>query len=157
MEKKYDVFISYSRSDVEVASRITQILDTHGYTYFIDTKGISSGDIFSDVIANGIKSSRVFLFLCSQDSMQSRWLLNELTIAYSTLERNRIIPISIDGTQSLLAIPLMLGSMQMINFKSPNFESDLIKSIGRCIRGYSAIEEPTEEIRKSNIDRKSVV
>ena len=96
MEKKYDVFISYSRRDFEAASHLSQILDAQGYTHFTDTKGISSGAEFHQVIADAIKSSRVFLFLRSKDSMQSKFAISELLSAFKILGRDRIIPIQID-------------------------------------------------------------
>ena len=43
MEYKYDVFISYSRKDTEVADKICSALDRAGLSYFIDRQGIGGG------------------------------------------------------------------------------------------------------------------
>ena len=43
MDQKYDVFISYSRKDTEIAERICAALQNNGITYFIDRQGIGGG------------------------------------------------------------------------------------------------------------------
>ena len=87
----YDVFISYSRSDyvdsqgVEIpgnmVSRIKKFLEDHGYTYWFDKDGIYSGDDFVTVIADAIDQSRIFLFLSTKSSNESKWTCNEIATA----------------------------------------------------------------------------
>lgn len=63
----YDVFISYSRKDSEVAGQIYNALSAQGLTCFIDLEGISGGTDFTDVIAEAIMGSRLFLLLASKN------------------------------------------------------------------------------------------
>jgi hypothetical protein len=64
----HDVFISYSRKDTEVADRICEVFDKVGISYFIDRQGIGGGLEFPLVLAENIVSSKLFLFLASENS-----------------------------------------------------------------------------------------
>lgn len=70
MDYKYDVFISYSRKDTDVADRICRAFDEEGISYFIDRQGIGGGMEFPAVLAKAIKESVVFLFLASKYSYE---------------------------------------------------------------------------------------
>lgn len=47
MENKYDIYICYSRKDLDYAHAITRIIESGGYSYFFDYNGIYSGDDFA--------------------------------------------------------------------------------------------------------------
>lgn len=59
-QTQYDVFISYSRKDIEIADRICQALRNHGITFFIDRQGIGGGMEFPLVLAQAIRNSKLF-------------------------------------------------------------------------------------------------
>lgn len=59
---KYDIFISYSRKDFKVVSKIAQKVSDAGYSVWMDVDGIESGDEFKSKIAFAIKNSKLFLF-----------------------------------------------------------------------------------------------
>lgn len=71
-KKEYDVFISYSRKDYadekksiipgNVVSQIKQALDENNISYWMDEKGIYSGDEFAKIIAGHIRRSKIFLY-----------------------------------------------------------------------------------------------
>ncbi|PID44953.1 MAG: hypothetical protein CSB47_10545 [Proteobacteria bacterium] len=45
-----DIFISYSRRDVEVAKILSQTLEALGYTVWWDMTGLHGGQTFAEVI-----------------------------------------------------------------------------------------------------------
>ena len=65
---EYDVFISYSRSDVKHIDKFVERLEEMGFRVWIDRKGIESGDSFKRVIVNAIENSEVFVFFNSVSS-----------------------------------------------------------------------------------------
>lgn len=97
-QTKYDVFISYSRKDTEIAERICAALQNNGITYFIDRQGIGGGMEFPVVLAQAIRNSELFLFLASKNSYSSKFTINEITYAFNKKERNQILPYIIDGS-----------------------------------------------------------
>ena len=90
---EYDVFISYSRKDYvdenkqvipgNVISRIKELFDANGISYWFDEDGVFSGDAFAPVIARNIKASKIFLFISSENSNASEWTSNEIATAHA--------------------------------------------------------------------------
>ena len=99
MEKaKYDVFISYSRKDLELVKDIKAEIDCLvGIDCWMDLDGIESGEQFEDVIINAICKCDTILFMMSANSMQSEWALDELDFAKH--EKKRIVLVGIDKTE----------------------------------------------------------
>ena len=98
METKYDVFISYSRKDLELVKEIKAEIDRLvGIDCWMDLDGIESGEQFEDVIINVICKCDTILFMMSANSMQSEWALDELDFAKH--EKKRIVLVSIDNTE----------------------------------------------------------
>lgn len=98
MDTKYDVFISYSRKDLELVKKIKSEIDRLvGIDCWMDLDGIESGEQFEDVIINAICKCDTILFMMSANSMQSEWALDELDFAKH--EKKRIVLVSIDNTE----------------------------------------------------------
>ena len=105
-QKKYDVFISYSRSDYlddqmneipgNAISLIKKAFTEANISYWIDEEGIDWGDKFPEVISSSIESSSIVVFVSSKNSIGSKWVTKEIALAES-LEKH-IIPIRIDDT-----------------------------------------------------------
>ena len=103
---KYDVFISYSRKDYvrdeqpfegNVISKIMEMFDENGISYWIDKEGIRSGDKFMKEIAKAITDSTMMVFVSSLNSNQSEWTAGEVSTAKA--KKKRIIPFLIDETE----------------------------------------------------------
>lgn len=93
----YDIFISYSRHDIEKVRDITTFLQNNGYSVWIDLDGVECGDAFRGVIVNAIEKSSIFIFFSSKYSNESRWINKEISIAVD--ENKYIIPIKLDSTK----------------------------------------------------------
>ena len=98
MNYKYDVFISYSRKDTGIADKICQAFDQVGISYFIDRRGIGGGMEFPAVLARAIKESKVFLFLASKNSYESKFTQSEIVYAFNKKQKQDILPYIIDGS-----------------------------------------------------------
>ena len=106
MEQKYDVFISYSRKDYvdenknvipgNVVSKIKDALSEAGISYWFDEEGIYSGQNFTEKIVSNIEASKIFLFLSTANSNESKWTSKEIATADEF--GKHIIPVRIDKT-----------------------------------------------------------
>ena len=94
----YDVFISYSRKDTEIADRVCAAFDKAGISYFIDRQGIAGGMEFPKVLAPAIKESKVFLLLASENAYQSAFTTSEINYALNKKQGKNLLPYIIDGS-----------------------------------------------------------
>ena len=62
---EYDIFISYSRADLEIVTSFARQLEYAGYKIWIDQTGIDKGALFKSIIVQAIENSKVFLFFSS--------------------------------------------------------------------------------------------
>lgn len=95
---EYDVFISYSRLDSDIADKITCAFDNAGISYFIDREEICGSEAFQKIIAKGILESRIFLFLASQNSYNSIYTNKEVAFAIKKKGKS-ILPYIIDNSE----------------------------------------------------------
>ena len=107
----YDVFISYSRKDTEIANRILSALEDVGLHCFIDRVGISGGADFPTVICNAIMNSRLTLLLASENSYKSEYTQKELVFAVNNKGSQYIFPLIIDGSSLPKNLEFMLSNI----------------------------------------------
>ena len=111
---KYDVFISYSRKDFKVVSKIAQKVSDAGYSVWMDVDGIESGDEFKSKIAFAIKNSKLFLFFSSQASNKSEWTVKEVN--YAIKKKIPIIPIRLDNADYNDSVDFDLAGLDFIQY-----------------------------------------
>lgn len=105
-QKKYNVFISYSRKDATIANQISNAFDEASISYFIDRNGILSGQDFVNVIIKAIRESSIFLFLASQNSYASSITIDEVFEALDGVASGNILFITYIIDKSELPIDL---------------------------------------------------
>ncbi|MBQ8853480.1 MAG: TIR domain-containing protein [Alistipes sp.] len=131
----YEVFISYSRKDSDVAKRICNAFDSAGISYFIDKQGISGGFEFPVVLAEAIIECKVVLFLASKNSYDSKFTNAELTFAFNEKPKNSVLPYIIDGSTMPPALRFVFSSINWRTIEShpiePTLVDDILKLLGR--------------------------
>ena len=128
MEYKYDVYICYTRKDLDIARRITKIIESGGYSCFIDHDGVYSGDNFAKRINEAIERCGLFVFLLSENTKQSRWSLSELSTAIGL--GKTILPIQIDDSHAESRVESLLADYHHQKYIDlPGFEGKLLESI----------------------------
>ncbi len=123
----YDIFISYSRVDTEIADRICAVLDATDITYFIDRKGISGGLEFPEILADAIDTCGAVLFLASRNSYESRFTTREITYAFN--EKKEIIPYRIDNAPMPKGLKLVFSGINWRSISEHPIETVLIEDI----------------------------
>lgn len=126
---KYDVFISYSRKDTETTNKIIQAFDANGITYFIDRQGIGGGMEFPAVLSQAIKDSKVFLFLASQNSYESKFTQSEIVYAFNKKDKKDIIPYIIDGSSLPDELEFTFSSINWRRIEQHPIETTLVNDI----------------------------
>lgn len=94
MPAKYDIFISYSRQDIQKIQKILAFMKEKGFSYWIDFNGIYSGENYKSVIVQSIRQAKIVLFFSSVNSNNSENVIKEISCAVSN--KKTIIPVKID-------------------------------------------------------------
>ena len=126
VKMNHQIFISYSRKDIESARQLKVFLDEHGYRRWIDLEGVYSSDSFKDVIAKAIKTCSVMIFLSSVNSNDSEYVAKEISMAVRY--KKMVIPLMLDDAPFRDGIELDLQDIDRLDFRS-NYEKKLLDNL----------------------------
>ena len=132
-EYKYDVFISYSRKDTKTADKICEALDRAGITYFIDRQGVGGGMEFPTVLSQAIRESKVFLFLASKNSYESKFTQSEIVYAFNKKQKQDIIPYIIDGSTLPEELAFTFSAINWRDVKHHPIDTVLVNDIRESV------------------------
>lgn len=100
----HDVFISYSRADVEWARQADRAIRrlSAGYRTFFDVDALRAGDDWERRIQEALESSRHLVVLWSDQARQSDWVTRELWTFMSTAKPTinadrRVVVVNLQG------------------------------------------------------------
>jgi hypothetical protein len=96
MEMKYDIFVSYCRSDRELVAAVVQRLEARGVGVWYDAD-IEGGADWRETIVEALTHSDMLAIFFSEDCNNSRQLKKELAVADSL--GKPVVPILIENTQ----------------------------------------------------------
>ncbi len=126
-----EVFISYSRTDSDLARKINDALQSQGKSTWFDQESIDAGTDFQQEIYRGIENSDNFLFIISPSSVNSPYCAAE--VEYAQQLNKRFVTILYRPVDSE-TLPPALAKVQWIDFNQPggdfyaNF-SELVRTL----------------------------
>lgn len=118
---RQEVFISYSRKDVDLARRICRYLDEIGFSYWFDVDEICGGQIYEARICQAIDHSDALLFVSTKHSNASDWCQKE--VGYAVKCRKNVIPLRMDESSFGEGIRLDLVRVEQIDFTRDETEA----------------------------------
>lgn len=124
-----NLFISYSHSDKEFVMRLFETLRTNGVEPFLDEKDIKVGQNILKRIEEGIQDSVGVVYIISENSVKSRWVEEEISLAQQrSLEDKRFViyPILLDDVE----LPLSIRKLKYLDFKNWKIEEKYYSTIG---------------------------
>lgn len=123
------IFISYSRTDSDFVNGLIQDLERKGFDVWVDTQDIKGGAAWRAAIAQAIRECQAFLLVLSPNSVDSRNIEQELSVA-SNHDR-QVIPILYQPCDIPDELALPLASLQRIDFiERSNYE----EALGRLVQ-----------------------
>lgn len=131
-DDKYDIFISYSRHDLERVKVIKQDLElATGASCWMDLDGIESGEQFEKVIISAINRSDTMLFMLSKSSMNSEWALDELDFAKK--KKKRIVIVHLEEVEQTDQFYFRYHKYDQIKWNDKSQREKLFRDICRWI------------------------
>jgi CheY-like chemotaxis protein len=87
-----DLFISYSRNDIEIIKSLTAILQQRGWSVWFDQQ-LRAGTAFDKAIEQALMNARAVIVAWSRNSVNSDWVRAEAAFA---LQNAKLFPIRLD-------------------------------------------------------------
>lgn len=136
-----DIFISYSRRDLEFVTQLHRELMGRGISAWFDKEDIKPADQWRTSIVEGIRDCKVFTLVLSPDSAASENVRKEVDLAERY--KKRIVPLMWRSTEIPVAMEYQLAGIQWMDFKQTasveNF-NELADVLSRLLGGASLAE-----------------
>ena len=133
MSSRLQLFLSYSRGDAEVVTKLGDALEKCGFSIWRDQARIRGGQPWREAIEEGIRSSRGLIVVLTDESMKSEWVSYEYAFA-----KGADIPVLAVAVSS--RVPGPLSEFQTIPYDDPAKVAKAIKI---------AVKQSATEIRKA--------
>jgi hypothetical protein len=131
MDRRYDLFISYARSDIGIAKNLYEKLSLKGLSVFLDIELIRPGENFIEALETANKNSNYMLVLASKAGLNSKHVKAEWQ-SFLLRSDNNLIPALLEDIE----LPDQLKTRQWVDFRDENnFESNIEKIINRITDG----------------------
>jgi hypothetical protein len=134
------VFISHSSQDHKFVSLLADRLRNDSFDVWIDNREFKVGNSIVEEINKGIESSRAFIIVFSENSLESNWVKKELNVALMrqlTSQKIRILPILLDMRAS--DIPPLFSDIYAASFSNDVFSE----------AGYKKLKESIVQIKQT--------
>ena len=137
-----DIFISYSRHDLDAVKPIKEELEAQGFSCWMDLEGIESGsEEFTDHLVAAIDTSAVLLFFLSDSSQKSEWSLKE--IRFAKRKQKRIVLVRFNDDQMTDSFDFNFGGADIIDWRVPEQKEKLLRDLSKWL-------EITETLKKTS-------
>jgi formylglycine-generating enzyme required for sulfatase activity len=123
------IFISYSRSDRELADRLLADLMRAGHPCWLDTSDIPGGEVWLAAIADGIERAYAFVSMVSAASNASEWV--RLEYLHAKRRGKPIVPLLAGDCEP----PWYMADRQPISIR----EADYAGGVQRLLRSLPAV------------------
>ena len=121
------VFISYSRKDLDFVEKLASDLKEAGLEVWYDLSNLHGGSRWSKEIASAIRASKFVLIVLSPESVSSKWVEEEFLFA-SQLNK-KIIPLLFKKCE----LPFGYHALQAIDVQGINYKQnfgEILHSLG---------------------------
>ncbi|MBD3306762.1 TIR domain-containing protein, partial [candidate division KSB3 bacterium] len=137
------VFISYSSKDQDFARKLASDLKQYDIETWIDITSIRVGDTLTSRIQQGIEQADYILMILSENSVNSKWVQEEIRAAYAQTRTNAekiLIPIVLEGEYE---IPVFLRDIVYADFsKLGSYQKNLRRLVAHITKETEE-EKPT--------------
>jgi hypothetical protein len=135
----YDVFISYSSLDKQIADAVCSTLENNKIRCWIAPRDILPGDTYGRAIIAAINDCKIVIIVFSSSSDSSGQVINEIERAVS--KGKIIIPFRIENIKPSGDMELFLGRRHWLDAMTPPLESHIARLTDTI---FKLIQIPTE-------------
>lgn len=144
------IFISYSHDDTGITEQLAEFLGRtfHSNNVWFDRspEGVRGGTTWWDDIVKHISDCDVFIFMISNESLESKWCTKEFQEARH--QGKYILPIQVRRT--LKTVPDWLNKTQVVNMTKGFVEADTLNEVYSALLNISHGSSKGKKTRKSS-------
>ena len=121
------VFVSYSRKDLDFVERLAEDLKAAGLEVWYDLSGLDGGTRWGREIQSAIQQSQFFIVVLSPNSVESDWVEKEFMYAYHL--KRKIVPLLYQPCDP----PIWFINLHFIDVRETNYERHfpiILKALG---------------------------
>ena len=118
-----DVFISYSKHDVETAKSVSSYMERRGITCWIAPRDVGPGEEFAKAILDAIDDSGAVVLILSNSSNASRFVRSEVDRAFA--KEKTIFTLRTEDVVPSRQLELYLAPQQWLDGFPPPLEEKL--------------------------------
>ena len=141
------VFISYSRKDLDFIEQLASDLKETGLSVWYDLSGLDGGARWSREIEKAIRASQYVLVVLSPDSVASKWVEEEFLYA-SELDK-KIVPLF----YRQCSLPFGYRTLHFVNVQGDNYRQNF-GEILRALDTEPVVQKKPDEIEQEELARK---
>ena len=116
-KRHHDVFISYASENKTVADAIVADFEQNGIRCWYAPRDIRAGENYMDALIGAIEEAWVVVLVYSEESNQSKYVLNEVTAAFEA--GKTIVPFRLTDTQMRRALSFCLNNVHWMDATTP--------------------------------------
>ncbi|RPJ24572.1 MAG: TIR domain-containing protein [Chloroflexi bacterium] len=125
---RYDIFLSYSHLDSNIALELREKFLASGLTCFMAEKSLEVGDQWINQVREAIRESETILILITPRSVSSKWVYMEVGAAW--MENKKIIPLT--QFVDISGLPELIKNLQAKSIETEKEKLGLVyELIGR--------------------------
>lgn len=136
------IFISYSHADTETVTKIVALLKKNTDLPVWYDHELRGGDHYFSIIAEQILENEYFIFIVSDNSVQSDWCIHELQFAMA--EKRKIIAIWLDNIALPPQVKFIIQSTHYVNWYQSDADT-FSQNIAKCFSGEVARQVKSSE------------
>jgi TIR domain/Restriction endonuclease len=144
-DERPGLFLSYARPDEQIAQELAARLEDAGFAPWLDTRHAAGAKPIRRKIQGALPPTRFFVILITQHSVDSSWVLGELTEAMRPKYRARGVPV-VPVLAGDVEPPAEFRSMQMVPLTSDDGKigTPLVEALQSLVAVNLAALRPTE-------------
>jgi hypothetical protein len=148
-----DVFISYSRTDLDLVSRLHEALEERRIGVWLDREQNYIGEDLAPAILKGIKKSLTFVPVISENSAKAEWVVKETAYARSIKRKKpaRIFPVKVDSHERPEnpegTVWAVLGDVAWEDLSAGKFETGVVRLTAQILSAKKAKKKRAKKKR----------
>jgi hypothetical protein len=138
-----DIFISYSKTDRDLAVKLSAFLEAEGWTVWWDNS-LHVADLYRDVIMKELMAARAVICIWTERSVKSDWVRAEAGRAKA---EGKLIPVKTSGL-TYADIPLPFGEMHTEDLAATDLiQAAIVAQLSKPIREPSTLWMASRTLR----------